>query len=688
MQMFATFKIYQNKINFKQDCPMFSKIKQLVINQFTVCPSTGKITGLKTGKRKALLIWVALGVASVIWVLIRVVPKPDRAAYPCLRVAQPLAAGFIAWLLGLAGSTLIMRRARRLFQRKQYVVGAICFAAAIVLYFVTLGDTRDVAASAVNALNTAAFVPTDPANSPVGTAKGIHPGRVVWIYDSKLCDQGSTSGWWWEDQRTDPEVAQRMMTQSLLNLTGIDEQVAAWDSLFRYFNETRYGQNETGYQAGDKIAIKVNNIFSRSYEWTNSQDNRPCPQMVYALLWQLVNKAGVPEKDITLYDCIFYHGDPVYRYCHADFPGVRWAEGDATDRSGFESGPGINPGTREKVIPDTNCVVHYGDPALVQGSGTICLPTVVSEAKYLINIALPRPHELAGVTFCAKNHFGSVWHPTIYDYYHGWHPAFMHKAVAAFNYSADIPMRTMGSYNALVDLMGHKELGGKTLLFMAECIRYRYWSASPFNGGPASSLFMSQDGVAIESVLLDFLRSEGAVASGTADNYLHEAAQAGNPPSGTTYDPENDGIPLNSLGVHEHWNNSTDKQYSRNLGTGEGIELIKLIDYIPTGIEHRKTDIAESFTLSANYPNPFYSSTTISYSLKVSAEIRLNIYSLEGKKVRMLINQHQPAGTFEISWNGLNDNNEGVASGTYIYRMEINTGRETFSRSRQMVLLR
>jgi len=79
--------------------------------------------------------------------------------------------------------------------------------------------------------------------------------------------------------------------------------------------------------------------------------------------------------------------------------------------------------------------------------------------------------------------------------------------------------------------MGHKELGSKTFLFLAECIRYKNWSAPPFKGGPASSLFMSQDIVAIESVLLDFFQSEGAVPAGTPDNYLHEAAQADNPPS-------------------------------------------------------------------------------------------------------------------------------------------------------------
>jgi len=249
-------------------------------------------------------------------------------------------------------------------------------------------------------------------------------------------------------------------------------------------------------------------------------------------------------------------------------------------------------------------------------------------------------------------------------------------------------MRPMGSYNALVDLMGHQDLGDKTLLFMVECIRYQYWSAPPFNGGPASSLFMSQDNVAIESVLIDFLGSEGALDEGTIDNYLHEAALADNPPSGTVYDPENDGVPLERLGVHEHWNNSTDKQYTRNLGTGEGIELIKILNNTPTVIERSNGDIPGAFTLFANYPNPFNPSTTIRYSLTTFADVRLNIYNLKGEKVCTLINQQQSAGTFELSWDGRNDNNIRVASGVYIYRMDINTGREIVSQSHRMLLLK
>jgi hypothetical protein len=106
-----------------------------------------------------------------------------------------------------------------------------------------------------------------------------------------------------------------------------------------------------------------------------------------------------------------------------------------------------------------------------------------------------------------------------------------------------------------------------------DAVRFR-----SFGNDWCSSLFVSQDPVAIDSVGIDFLRNEPEstyVQRGQGvDNYLHEAALAHNPPSGTVYDPQGDGSRLESLGAHEHWNNPVDKQYSRNLHTGEGIELV------------------------------------------------------------------------------------------------------------------
>jgi len=74
---------------------------------------------------------------------------------------------------------------------------------------------------------------------------------------------------------------------------------------------------------------------------------------------------------------------------------------------------------------------------------------------------------------------------------------------------------------------------------------------------------------------LDILRNEprNTEVRGSADNYLHEAAQAAKPPSGTVYNPDGSGA-LTSLGAHEHWNNPTARKYTRNLGGKEGIELI------------------------------------------------------------------------------------------------------------------
>lgn len=104
----------------------------------------------------------------------------------------------------------------------------------------------------------------------------------------------------------------------------------------------------------------------------------------------------------------------------------------------------------------------------------------------------------------------------------------------------------------------------------------------PFNGQPASSLFFSRDQVAIDSVGAGFLVSDPVMRRHNSnmrdkpkmENYLHEAALLPYPPSGTKY-TDGEGSNPRSLGVHEHWNNPKDKQYSRNLGKKEGIDLLK-----------------------------------------------------------------------------------------------------------------
>lgn len=61
----------------------------------------------------------------------------------------------------------------------------------------------------------------------------------------------------------------------------------------------------------------------------------------------------------------------------------------------------------------------------------------------------------------------------------------------------------------------------------------------------------------------------------TVENDLHEAGLASRTLSGAAC-TDSHGQAVFNLGTHEHWNNQTQKQYSRNLGKPEGIALIQI----------------------------------------------------------------------------------------------------------------
>ena len=74
--------------------------------------------------------------------------------------------------------------------------------------------------------------------------------------------------------------------------------------------------------------------------------------------------------------------------------------------------------------------------------------------------------------------------------------------------------------------------------------------------------------------------------------------------------------------------------------------------------------------LIGNYPNPCNPSTVITYSIGNPANVKINIYNIQGQKIKTLINDHQEPGMYDIRWNGVDDQDNHVASGMYIYRLE------------------
>ncbi|TFG46189.1 MAG: hypothetical protein E4H40_07555, partial [Candidatus Brocadiia bacterium] len=90
------------------------------------CPEHGKSQSTNGKYRWVKWIFPLAGLVSLIWFLIRVIPKPSRALYPCQRVAFPLASGFVALLLGFGASALAFKKAKLNFARRRYIVGLAC----------------------------------------------------------------------------------------------------------------------------------------------------------------------------------------------------------------------------------------------------------------------------------------------------------------------------------------------------------------------------------------------------------------------------------------------------------------------------------------------------------------------------------------------------------------------------------
>ena len=397
--------------------------------------------------------------------------------------------------------------------------------------------------------------------------------------------------------------------------------------------------------------------------------------MVLSLLRLLINEGGVPDSAITVYDITRYVPDLIYNDCKKDFPMVHFI-----DISGGENG-------REPFTLDIAKPIQWSDS--VDGQTTY-LPLHVTGADYMINIANLKGHSLAGVTMHAKNHFGTYACDATGKRGPVLSGAHRYVAVHEFedNTLGTLPERPMGSYSLLTDLMGHIDLGEKTVLFIIDALYttgrqhiavnldYKM-QMPPFNDDWMSSIFVSMDGVAIESVGLDFLRSEtGLVGSemiyGQVDNYLHEAAQANNPPSGTIYDPEGDGTACNSLGVHEHWNDHINKQYSRNLKTGEGIELVNdsLTSTTGTFISNNTN---KKFEI-AMYPNPVRDEATIEIrNAIINGDLKVHIYAMSGIIVNMFrIERNAPEERFTIDLSDL-------VSGSYICLISDNNSSEKIS---------
>jgi hypothetical protein len=566
---------------------------------------------------------------------------------------------FLIYLLGVGASVFSFRKFKHALRQSRYLAGTAFLGLSVLAFaFILVHEIIPAQNDAlVRALDVTDLTFPVESNQPVGVARGLHPGRVVWVHDTRATNEhyrtdGST-GFWYQDSNADEAIIKKMLETSLVNYAGTDSIEAAWDAIFRSFN-SRHGRGDVAYTAGEKVAFKIN-LTNQSLQWGGG--NRysrmdATPQLLNAILDQLINVVGVAPEDITM-------GDP-YREFRLEYkalvknkyPGVNYVDG--------AGGSGVL-----QTLPSAEEELFFSD-----GQYASTLPQQYLDATYVINIPCLKTHNEGGITLIAKNHQGSFLELKDRE-----KP--QDQSAMAMHYSLPANSRGSGQYRHTVDYMGHEQTGGKALIYIIDGIwagenwtgHISKFRSQPFDTDYCSSLLVGQDPVALESVGYDILFQE-YLSDPAKENYpialkeeiadhLLQCASSEFWPEGYIYDPEYDGTPLESLGVFEHWNNPDDRQYSRNLGTGEGIELLYVNPQLPTSI-HRgdKREPAPAF------PNPFSTHTIFRLPASmISPDAMLKIFDMKGALVCNL----PFAGADQISWEGRDASGSMLPDGIYLY---------------------
>jgi hypothetical protein len=107
-----------------------------------------------------------------------------------------------------------------------------------------------------------------------------------------------------------------------------------------------------------------------------------------------------------------------------------------------------------------------------------------------------------------------------------------------------------------------------------------------------------------------------------------------------------------------------------------------------TGVENRETSnaIPTEFVLQPNYPNPFNASTWIAFGIPTQAgetAVRLEIFTADGRRVRLLVQGKYAPGTHRVLWDGRDEFGAVTPTGVYFYR--VHAGKFTASRKLVMV---
>ncbi|MDP2981928.1 MAG: DUF362 domain-containing protein [Candidatus Latescibacter sp.] len=372
------------------------------------------------------------------------------------------------------------------------------------------------------------------------------------------------------------DTVQVMLDAALKSITGMESALEAWQSLF------------PGITRKSVIGIKVNCI-------NDALSSHPKTAMAVAgaLKRMQVEGSAFPEGNIIIWDRTVSELRRAGYTINTGTTGIRCF---GTDQSGI----GYS-------------TINYN----VAGSTQRLSRIITDMCDYLINLSVFKNHDMAGVTFSMKNHYGTCNNPG------GLHGGYCDPYIAALNNLS--PIRT------------------KQVISICDAL----WGIVA--GGPGGapqvtpkSLIVSRDPVAHDAVCTQEIGNLGC----------------------------------KTLKIATHIATAAKAPYSLGIADLGQIEILRLQNPKLAVKEFESGETApQVFRVFQNTPNPFNVETVISYRLFRPAAVKLDIYSIRGTIVRRLVDERQNAGLYRVNWDGRSKEGLPAASGIYFGRFLIDKHR-------------
>lgn len=642
----------------------------------------------KTSWKKISLIF--MGFIALCWFLIRVVPKPSRATYPCQQVAFPMASAFVIWLTSLLTSALLFVKFKKNLKENKI---------AYAFLFLILSGLSFLVYTSVN--------PTQNLFARNSSNYNI----VNWDGSGRI-------------------------TKLLKNTTTNFDEVAVVKSLQANVNEIEYNEIETMVRESVEMAGGLNEIISNGdyvvlkpnlvellsvpgYEeisgmTTDWRVTKAVATIVRELnpdgqIYIIESSAATSTREVLDY----------YKYTLENIPEVNQIVALEDSCGAYEDYTDIN--LEEILLEDS--VRLYPDEQKPNLSPEFYMNKIYNNADVVISIPVLKNHKLAIITAGIKNVGIGMAPPNIYGmsetFFGKWtkidhsienlnkwiHDYYLCRPVEfvivdglqGFDHGpTGTPELTMEEMQHNMRLI----ISGKNALSV-DAVCGHIMSLDPTLA--PYMIYLDDEAYDVGTINAKFIRIKGEEIASIREPFLHDTEVAINALYSDYEAPvvdvtssliEENIISLSILGdadlnkievevngilLDQVWVNDFTTASFEVSDELMPIESLFLFAYdrffnkaeIAVDISSINKSVQNVAKLQQNFPNPFSNSTTLVFELQKTNDVSLYVSDMNGRVVETIVNKKLQSGEHQYNWNG------NVAPGTYFYTLEVDGKRIT-----------